>query len=122
MNSDSAPFARVSRDIVSWLIILALVLPWLASTATTSASFATDSTVGLASPVAQDNVATLSTAWKAARALEFRSGHDPDDAIAPIIPFKPPEGDGTDNTQRTTAILRIVPGTGLPPSRAPPLI
>lgn len=121
MIDDKAPIARLRRVLFAWSIVLAFVLSWLGSTAATSASVATGASAGLAGSVAQDDVATLSTAWKATRALEHRSSHDPDEFGVPVYPTGPTEGLGTETVWQTEVFLRIASGKGLPQSRAPPL-
>lgn len=118
MIDDDAPIVRLFQVLFSWLIALAFVLSWLGETVgapTTGAS------AGLAGAVAQDNVATLSTTWKASRSLEHRFGHDPDEAVIPVSPIVLPERAAPRDVRQTDAILRIVSGIGLPQSRAPPL-
>jgi hypothetical protein len=121
MISDTAPIGRLRQVFFSWIVVLALVLPRLGGAETTPASFATGAPAGLAGTVAQDDVATLTTAWKAVRALEYRSGHDPDAFVAPIGPIALPEVGGTKDVRQTTAVVRVAVSTGLPQSRAPPL-
>lgn len=121
MIDGKAPIARLRRVLFAWSIVLALVLSWLGSTAATSASVATGASAGLAGAVAQDGVATLSTAWKATRAIEHRSSHDPDEFDVPVCPTGPTDELGTGAVWRTEVIHRIAFGKGLPQSRAPPL-
>lgn len=121
MIDDKAPIARLRQALFSWFIVVALVLSWFGSTVATSATVATGASAGLAGAVAQDSVATLSSAWKATRALELRSSHDPDEFGAPVSPTGPTEGLATEAVWQTEAVLRIASDKGLPQSRAPPL-
>lgn len=121
MIDEKGPVARLSQVVSTWFVILVLALSWLGGSATKPAAFAIGSSAGLAGTMAQESVATLSTAWKAARAQEHRAGHDPDEFITPISPTALPESVRPDDVRQTDVVLRFASGTGLPQSRAPPL-
>lgn len=120
MIYDKAPIAKLRRALLVCSIMLALVLSWFGSTVEKSATVATGASAGLAGVVAQESVATLSSAWKATRALELRSSHDPDEFGVPVSPTGPTEGLATEAVWRTEVIRRTASGKGLPQSRAPP--